>query len=198
MHGGADYEVRAASSDDDLRRILELQAANLPVAITPEELAREGFVTLRHDLPLLRDISGGWGHVVASPRGSAEIAGYALVMQREFRPRIPELEPMFARLDGFVLRGRPIDSMRWYMMGQLCVGKGHRGHGLVERLYAGHRALMSDDFDLVVTLIDKANPRSVRVHERVGFETIDAFRTDDGREWVTVAMGLGALDSSDR
>lgn len=188
----ASYDIRATASDADLQGILALQAANLPAAISQDELRSQGFVTLRHDLALLRGICGRWGHVVATPRGSDEVVAYALVMQREFRNQIPALEPMFARLDGFALHGRPLDSMRWYVMGQLCVAKAHRGRGLVERLYAGHRALMSGDFDLVITLIDRANPRSVRVHERAGFETIDKFSTEDGREWVTVAMELGA------
>jgi len=198
MPGTSEYEIRAASSEDDFRGILALQAANLPVAITAQELAREGFVTLRHDLDLLRDISGRWGHVIATPRGSDEVVAYALVMQREFRERVPVLEPMFTRLDGFELRGRALDSLRWYVMGQLCVGKAHRGQGLVEALYAGHRRLMAGDFDLVITLIDLANPRSVRVHERTGWEVIDAYRSEDGREWVIVAMALGTAHRGDR
>ncbi len=184
------YEIRAVSSDRDLRGILDLQARNLTAALDADEVRSQGFVTLRHDLGLLRDICGPWGHVVAMPAGSTEVAAYALVMLPGYRARIPALAEMFERLDGLTFRGRPIAERRHYMMGQLCVGKAHRGHGLVERLYRGHRTLMAPEFELVVTLIDRANPRSVRVHERTGWETIDRYRSPDGREWVIVALDL--------
>lgn len=51
---------------------------------------------------------------------------------------------------------------------------------------------MSRDFDLVITEIDLANPRSIRAHEKAGFEEIDEYRSADGRDWVIVAMALGS------
>lgn len=212
----AEYEVRCARSDEDLRQILALQAVNLREAVGEDERRAQGFVTLRHDAALLREMCGSEAHVVATARGSDEVVGYALVMLKEFRTRLTLLEPMFARLEGLTFRGRPMRDVvgdgtgnrggdaagksageskgrngawRWYVMGQVCVAKAHRGQGLVERMYQEHRRLMSPRYDLLVTEIDRANTRSMRAHERAGWVVMDEYPSD-GREWVVVGMEM--------
>jgi len=162
MHAGGEYEVCGAESDRDLERILAMQAENLLEALGAEERAAQGFVLPRHDLMLLREMNAPWPHLVATPRGSEELAAYALVMLREFRERLPLPEPMFERLERAEFRGRMLGSYRWYVMGRVCIAKAHRGRGLVERLYEGHPRQMSPHFDLMVTELDRANPRSLR------------------------------------
>lgn len=187
------YVVRAARTDEDLRQILDLQGANLRETLDAPERASQGFVSLRHDLGLLREMNDPWPHIVATTtdaRGEEIVVAYALVMLERFRGRLPLLDPMFERLDTLSFRGRPLREWRWYMMGQICVAKAHRGRGIVERLYEGHRAQMASSFDLTVTEIDRANTRSMRAHARAGFETIDEYRSDDGREWAVIAMRL--------
>jgi ribosomal protein S18 acetylase RimI-like enzyme len=192
MHPASPYDVRPAESDADLRGILALQAANLPGAVGEEERRSEGFVTLRHDLGLLREMNEPWPHVIATPAGSGEVVAYALVMQRRFRERLPVLESMFQRLERLAWRGRPVGAWRWYVMGQVCVAKEHRGRGLVERMYAEHRTRMAPHFDLMLTVIDRTNTRSVRAHEKAGFEVIEEYTEDGGPEWSIVAMDLRA------
>ncbi len=186
-----EYVVRGAASDSDLRQILALQAANLPEALDDAERRAQGFVTLRHDLPLLRAMNSPWPHVIATARGTGEVVAYSLVMPREFRGRLPILDPMFEELDRLGASGGQIAGARWYFMGQLCVAKPHRGRGLVEAMYAGHRAQMSRDFDLMITEIDATNTRSVRAHEKAGCTALHTYRSD-GREWLIVALDLRA------
>jgi ribosomal protein S18 acetylase RimI-like enzyme len=208
------YDVRPACSDNDLRGILALQAANLPGALSPEERRSQGFVTLRHDFELLREMNSPWAHLIATPvptsdppeqagpkrlgldPGQApgpsrptEIAAYALVMLPTFRDRFPILHPMFNELASLSYQGRPLDEFSWYVMGQVCVAKPHRGRGLVTRLYDAHRAQMSPSFDLMITEVDEANPRSVRAHERAGFEILHSY-SSEGKEWLIVALDL--------
>lgn len=190
MQRTADYEVRGVSSDSDLRQILALQTANLKTTLDAAERQAQGFVTLTHDLPLLREMNEPWAHVIATPAGSDEVVAYALVMLREFRARLPVLEPMFERLDRLDYRGQPLNSFRFYIMGQVCVAKAHRGQGLVERLYAEHIRQMSPHFDLMITEIARANPRSIRAHEKAGFTVIHEYSTGDHGEWVIVALNL--------
>jgi hypothetical protein len=190
MHPALVYEIGVARGDDDLRQILALQAMNLPAALDPDELRAQGFVTLRHDLALLREMNEPWGHIIAKPSGSEEVVAYALVMLQQFRGRLPVLDPMFERLDRLEYRGRALAAYRWYVMGQICVAKAHRGRGLVEQLYAEHRRRMSADFDLMITEIDRANPRSVRAHEKAGFGVLCEFLSEAGNEWLVVGMDL--------
>lgn len=184
------YDIRPASGDDDLRAILALQAANRPEALEAGERAAQGFVTLRHDLALLREMNEPYPHIVATPAGAEEVVAYALVMRHAFRSRLPDLEPMYEQMERMDWRGRALMSWRSYTMGQVCVAKPHRGRGLVERMYAAHRAQMAPHFDLMITEIDRANPRSIRAHEKCGCEVAHEYAAADGREWVVVVMDL--------
>lgn len=184
-----DYDIRAAESDEELRRILSLQAANLRAKLDPVTRRSQGFVTLCHDLELLRSMCGRWQHVVAASL-AGDVVAYALVMLVEFRSRLPDLDAMFERLQRLSFKGRPIPDLRFYIMGQICVAREHRGRGLVEQLYAEHRRRMSPHFDLMVTEIDHENPRSLRAHEKAGFQVVDEYRGDDGRQWLVVVMDL--------
>ena len=182
------YAIRGARSDEDLRQILALQAANLRGRLEPEERRAQGFVTLRHNMALLREMCGPWEHVVAAV--GEQIVAYALVLLFQVRGELTELDPLFERLGRLRYRGRPVLQWRFYIMGQICIAREHRGRGLVERLYAEHRARMAPHFDLMVTDIDRENPRSLRAHQQAGFEILDEYRDAEGKEWLVVALDL--------
>lgn len=188
------YRVRDAASDEDLRQILALQRANLPHALDQEERREQGFVTLQHDLPLLREMNSPHAHIVATPAQSDEVIAYALTMLQKFRGRLPALDPMFDQLDRLEYRGRPLTEWRYFIMGQVCVARLHRGFGLVERLYALQRQSMAPHFDLAITEIDRANPRSIRAHEKAGFQVLHEYRANTGAQWLIVASELRALN----
>jgi len=179
--------TRLVETDEDLRAILALQRSQLASALAPEAVERDGFVTVAHDLPTLRRMHGLAASVVAT--GGATLAGYALVMPLEAAPWVPVLAPMFALLGTLSFRGRPLASLRHYVMGQICVAPAFRGTGVFDALYAGHRAHLADRYDVVVTEIATRNGRSLRAHARVGFETIHAYR-DAAEEWAVVAWDL--------
>ena len=72
-------------------------------------------------------------------------------------------------------------------MGQLCVAEEARGRKLPDRMYKYLRGCYHPRFHYCVTAIDVRNTRSLRVHERVGFEQVDRFVAPDGRDWIIVA-----------
>ena len=182
-----EYVIRAARSAQDLEGILALQACNLPRALSEEERRREGFVTLEHDLDLLREMNAPWPHTVATL--GERLAGYALVTLPRFRERIPELAPMFDRLAGIELDGRPILESSYFVMGQVCIAQGHRGKGLLPLLYEHQRRQMAAGFQHAVTEIDATNRRSLRAHLRTGYRVVDEY-THAGKAWVVMALAL--------
>ncbi len=169
-------EAGLVEREEELEQILELQRANLPRQLSAEEMAAEGFVTVEHTLDLLKRMHAVVPSIVA--RDGASLAGYALVMPVQCRFFIPILEPMFQRLDSLGML-----EQRFYVMGQICVGKRWRGQGLFDGRYQAHRRLLRATYDYSVTEVAARNTRSMRAHERVGFTVIDRYR-DDTDEWA--------------
>jgi hypothetical protein len=135
-----------------------------------------------HDEETLKRMHALAPSVIAEEGGMP--CGYALTMPVEARAFVPVLQPMFEQLTALSFRGRPLS--RFYVMGQICIARDHRGRGLFDALYEGHRALYASQFDAVVTEISARNGRSQRAHERLGFEVIGRYR-DATDEWAVVA-----------
>lgn len=176
------------TTDEMLRQVLKLQKANLPRSVTAEEAREQGFVTVGHKLELLREMNTPYGHSCAWM--GEELAGYALVMETRFRHRIPILFPMFELLDGVPWQGKALREWRYFVMGQVCVGKPFRGQGVFEGLYRDLKERLSAHFDLVVTEIATRNTRSVKAHEKLGFETLHTYTGPEGEEWVIVGWAF--------
>lgn len=174
--------------DDHLQQIMTLQKINLPRSISTEEAREQGFVTVDHDMETLRDMNTPYGHSCAW--AGSEMIGYALVMETRFQDRIPVLIPMFELLDGIPWNGKPLKDWRYFVMGQVCVAKPFRGQGVFSGLYHDMRNRLANHFDLVVTEISIRNPRSIRAHEKVGFENIYEYVDPAGEHWVVVGWGF--------
>jgi hypothetical protein len=186
------------STPGEISEILELQAANLPSALTPETMAREGFVTVRHDSSVLRRMNEEAPAIVAKAAG--RVIAYALVMPRSYAAEVPVLRSLFERLETLSWRGTPLrDNPRWFVMGQICVAEGYRGQGIFDGLYrtmAGHYTVR---FDFTVTDVATRNARSLRAHARVGFHVLEVYTDpDSGEEWNVIALDFAECLSKDR
>lgn len=175
--------VRQAASVQDLQNILELQWENMKMRLTPQEIDGEGFITVRHSLEQLNIMQDLVPQVIATDE--EQLAGYALVMARQLKNSIPVLIPMFDLLDTLAYRGRPVRSLNYYVMGQICVRKSCRRRGIFRQLYHAHRELLSKDYDCCITEVSTSNFRSMRAHIAVGFQVLHTF-TDDVDEWNIV------------
>lgn len=171
-------------SRTDLLQILELQRINLPTNISREESDEQGFVTVRHTEDLLSDMNTAEPQIIA--KDGERVVGYALVMLSSFAERVPILLPMFELLDNLSFRGKKLADRAYYVIGQVCVAKSHRGQGVFDGLYDQHRRQMAGRYDYVITEIATRNRRSLRAHARVGFQTIHQYRAPDGEEWDIV------------
>lgn len=192
----ASVEFTTVSTEDEVLQIFALQGANLPSALTPDAIAREGFVTVRHDLTVLQRMNAVAPAVIA--KDGSRVVGYALVMPREFAPVVPILQPLFDTLDTLSWNGISLrDHPRWFVMGQVCVAEGYRGTGVFDGLYRAMAEIYRDRFDFTVTEVASRNPRSLRAHARVGFRTINIYADAvAGEEWHVVVLELGTAVGS--
>jgi GNAT superfamily N-acetyltransferase len=177
-----------SSTPSDVTEILELQAANHPSALTPATMAREGFVTVRHDSSVLRRMNDEAPAIVAKSAG--RVIAYAVVMPRSYAADVPILRSLFERLETLSWRGTALrDSPRWFVMGQICVAGGYRGRGIFDGLYRTMAERYRDRFDFTVTEVASRNTRSLRAHARVGFQTFEVYTAPDtGEEWNVIAL----------
>jgi hypothetical protein len=185
-------EFATVSSADEVREILALQAKNLPSALTPEAMAAQGFVTVRHEPSVLRRMNEVAPAIVAKAGG--RVVGYALMMPRSFADDVPILRPMFERLDTLSWNGVSLSSSsRWFVMGQICIADGYRGVGIFDGLYRTMAEQYGDRFDFTVTEVAARNMRSLRAHLRVGFQALHVYPdATTGEEWHVIVLNLSA------
>jgi len=171
------------TTDKELQQILDLQRQNLRGVHTEAEEKEQGFVTVTHSLEILRQMHRVETSVIV--KDNEMLAGYALVMPKECSSIVPELFSLFAGLDKLAYRGKPLNQYRFYVMGQICVAASYRGKGVFDLLYKQHKEALQHKYDFVVTEVATRNTRSMRAHERVGFQTIHIHR-DELDEWAVI------------
>src|SRR5690349_5699578 len=138
------------STPDEVRQILDLQAANLAAVLTPDTMASQGFVTVRHDPDVLQRMNRAAPSIIA--KDGDRVVAYSLVMPPAFAPEVPILQPLFAMLDGLAWNGALLrDQSRWFVMGQICVAEAYRGRGIVDGLYRTMAETSRDRYDFTVT-----------------------------------------------
>ena len=183
-------QFTTVSTPDDVSDILDLQVRNLSSALTPHAIASQGFVTVRHDESVLRRMNEATPSIIAKSGG--RVVGYALVMPRRFADDVPILRPLFEMLDTLSWHGEPLrGNPRWFVMGQVCVAEGYRGSGIFDGLYRTMVERYGTEFDFTVTEVAARNTRSLRAHERVGFQTLHVYGDKTtGEEWHVIVLDL--------
>jgi GNAT superfamily N-acetyltransferase len=180
--------LTTVSNVADVHQILELQAANLASALTPDTIASQGFVTVRHEIDVLVRMNEAAPAIIA--KDGDRVVGYALVMPRAFASHVPILQPLFDTLDALSWRGVSLqDQARWFVMGQICIADGYRGRGIFDGLYRTMADAYRDRYDFTVTEVAARNTRSLRAHARAGFRTLHRYAdATAGEEWEIIVL----------
>ena len=172
--------IKLAELDTELQGILDLQKLNLKDHVDDIEKAAQGFVTFQHSFDLMKSMNDAQQHVIGVDNN--KVVAYALTMIKTFEQSLPAARPFFNLLKEIPFGNSFLFEQNMYAMGQVCIDKAYRGKGVFEKLYALHKGQFSNKFDYIVTEVSTSNPRSLKAHENVGFETIFKFR-DDSDEW---------------
>lgn len=180
-------EVTVASTDRQFADILALQQRYHLKNVPADTQSIEGFVFAEYTLSLLQRMKEQLPQAIALSEG--RVVGYCLSLPTAFRAELPSVAPMFAQFDRCSYRGRPLSDCRFFVGGQVCVDRDHRGQGLLARLYDQVRLSLPHAFDACVTEIATRNAVSLRAHERMGFEVISTYR-DPQEEWAILAWDL--------
>lgn len=171
-------EYTPATTAEELVQIMSLQKMNLKSAISELEMAHEGFVTVSHDLELLKRMNDVCSHLLAKDRD--KVVGYALSMDPSFNEEIPVLQPMFDEL-----KKRNIHD--FLVMGQICVTKTHRKQGIFRGLYAAMKKAAYPKYATIITEVDTSNTRSLGAHVAIGFKKTCTYHSL-GQNWELISL----------
>jgi hypothetical protein len=173
-----------AKTDDELEQVLALQQQNLAVGLTAEQIAAQGFVTVSHSFDELKKMNAIEAHVIA--KDGDRVIAYLLAMTVHSRFDIPVLMPMFDLFEQVDFKNKKIADYRYVVVGQVCIADGYRGKGILDTCYTTYRTLLKGKYEFAITEIATRNQRSVRAHQRIGFETIYTYAAPNGEEWNIV------------
>ena len=176
-------EYTTSNTESDLKRILELQRANLPNALTSDEIQSQGFVTVVHSFNDLKKLNDIEKHIIANDNG--KVVAYLLAMTQQSKADIPVLIPMFKMFEEIVYKDKPVSDYNYLVVGQVCVAKEYRGQGILDKCYDTYKNYFINKYDFAITEIDGRNLRSINAHKRIGFKEIHRY-TSDEREWSVV------------
>jgi RimJ/RimL family protein N-acetyltransferase len=175
--------AKLVSTDHELEQVVALSRANLSTSLSPETKAKEGFVTWLYTFEALKAIHTVIPSVIV--KDGDTLAAYALSLSPACVDVYPPMGSTHRLVSSLIYEGRPLKDQKVYYCGQICVAEAWRGHGLVGMLYQFHRQQFSPRFDLLVTEISTANPRSLKAHQKAGFQVIASHR-DEMDEWDIV------------
>lgn len=167
-----------ATTAEELVQLLSLQRMNLKSAVSELEMAHEGFVTVSHDLGLLKRMNDACAHILA--KDGNKVVAYALSMDPSFNGEIPVLQPMFDEL-------KKRNILDFLVMGQICVAKTHRKQGIFRGLYEEMKKASHPKYATIITEVDASNTRSLGAHIAIGFEKICAYHSL-GQDWELICL----------
>lgn len=158
----------------DLPGVSELQQ-KYHVSTIREEDKADGFVTTlftpEQFLSLIRDENG-----LAVACDGSKIVSYAMAASWDYWSSWPLFQHMIADLHTITYLGRTLDTKNSYQYGPVCIDKDYRGRGVLEHIFEFSRRQMADRFPVMVTFINRINPRSYDAHVRkVGMELLKTF-----------------------
>lgn len=178
ISGEKEVTVSLANTDEDLKGILQLHAANLRGNLSREEAIQEGFISAVYSIDDLRNMHQHTPAVIAKAHnddGDIIVVGYALAVDKTstLRCNHPLLCDLFDSIDACIASGEVgFADMKYVVVAQLCVAKGFRSQGVAQRMYAHFKATMSGSYQCCFTDVSSSNPRSLQTHLKAGFKVI--------------------------
>jgi len=181
-----DILYKACTFKIEMLNILQLQRENHFTSLSAEDIASEGFLTCTHSLELIRELNDLAPHIIAVCNN--KVIAYLLTMTEVAESKMPLLNPMFKEFRTTVFKGKMISEYNYLIVGQVCVGKGFRGQGVLENCYQVYESFYKNKFDFAITEIATRNKRSINAHKRIGFVEINRYFSPDGEKWSIVIL----------
>ena len=146
----------------DIDAVLKLHARYQVDSISEDD-KKDGFITTAFThAQMQRLIEEEQGLFLALK--DEQIIGYAMAASWEFWSIWPMFAHMIKDLPNVSYSGIQLSTDNSYQYGPVCVDKTYRGQGIFEQLFEYSLQKMSTRYPVLVTFINKINPRSYAAH----------------------------------
>jgi len=158
----------------DIPGVLELHYKYQVDSILEED-KKDGFVTTAFTKDQLAGlINEEKGLFVGIKDG--EVVAYVMAASWQFWSIWPMFAHMIKDLPNLKYLDQTLSVDNSYQYGPVCIDKAVRGTGVLEEIFDFSREEMSKKYPILVTFVNKVNPRSFHAHTRkLGLEVIQEF-----------------------
>jgi len=153
-----------------------------------EEDKKDGFVTTPFTPQELADLINRENGLFIAKQDD-EVMAYVMAASWEYWSDRPMFQFMMKDLSSLSYKEHILSTQNSYQYGPVCVDKRARGTGLLEKIFEFSKAEMSKKYPVLVTFVNKANPRSYEAHRRkLGLDIIQEFEFNNNRYYEMACL----------
>ena len=169
----------------DIEKVLELHSKYQIDSIKQED-KKDGFITTAFTKEQMVDlITLEQGLFIAIE--NEKIVAYVMSASWKFWSRWPMFAFMMEDLPNLEYLGQKLSVQNSYQYGPVCVDIEYRGSGVLEKIFDFARENMAKRFPILVTFINKINPRSYEAHtKKLKLEVIEEFSYNNNNYYELV------------
>ena len=169
----------------DIEKVLELHFKYQIDSIKQED-KKDGFITTAFTKEQMIDlITLEQGLFIAVE--NEKIVAYVMSASWDFWSRWPMFVYMIEDLPNLEYLGQKLSVQNSYQYGPVCVDIEYRGSGVLEKIFDFARENMAKRFPILVTFINKINPRSYEAHtKKLKLEVIEEFSYNNNNYYELV------------
>jgi len=169
----------------DIDNILELHYKYQVNSILEED-KKDGFVTTPFTKEQLTDLINKEQGLFIGIKNN-QVLAYVMAASWKFWSVWPMFEFMIKDLKNLEYLNQKLDVNNSYQYGPICIDKSVRGSGVLEKIFDFSREHMSKKYPILVTFVNKINPRSYEAHTRkLSLEVIQEFEFNNNHYYELV------------
>ncbi|MEE4243858.1 MAG: hypothetical protein V2I33_00515 [Kangiellaceae bacterium] len=164
---------------DDLDAVLALHRRYHVDTISDKDRP-DGFITTPFKQQQLQDLIDQEQGLFIAKETSGQVVAYLMAASWQYWSQWPIYQFMIEQLPKQRYQGIQLSVDNSFQYGPVCVDVDYRGSGLFAELFEFSLARMALRFSVLLTFVNKVNPRSYQAHTRkVGLDLIEEFSFND-------------------
>lgn len=164
---------------NDIAAISKLQQT-YHVDTISEEDRPNGFVTTLFSKEQFQELIEKENGLAIACDGD-KIVGYAMAASWDYWSTWPLFQHMIKDLPHTEYMGQSLSIENSYQYGPIAVHKDYRGSDVFPNLFEFSRTQMKNKYPILITFINKINPRSYKAHKKLGLDIIKEFEFNNNQ-----------------